>query len=419
MSAVDAMQVREKGVNLPGYAIFGGMLAMAGLPIYIHAPKFYGDTYGVSLAAIGAVLLVLRLIDMVQDPFFGWLSSRYSNARAMLVAGGGALMAISMLGLFAVTPPIAPIAWFALTLTGLFSGYSLLVINFYSQGVHTGAAMGPSGHVRLASWRETGTLLGVCLAAAMPTLLMDATDQPFAGFAGVFAAICFIAILVMRNAWVGSPDTAAPTGLREILGDGLARRLLLIALLNALPVAVSSTLFLYFVELRLGAEEWWQGALLILFFLCAAASAPLWGALAARIGAKAALLIAMVLAIAAFAYAAFLGQGQVIAFAVICAASGAAMGADLTLLPAIFSRHMARIAPEAGQGFGLWSFVNKFTLAVAAVAVLPALDAAGLQADGGPDADALRLLSILYALVPCALKLFAIALLATTDLKER
>jgi glycoside/pentoside/hexuronide:cation symporter, GPH family len=26
---------------------------MAGLPIYIHAPKFYVDEYGVSLAALG------------------------------------------------------------------------------------------------------------------------------------------------------------------------------------------------------------------------------------------------------------------------------------------------------------------------------------------------------------------------------
>ena len=418
MSVADALPQDRAGVNLPGYALFGGMLAMAGLPIYIHAPKFYGDTYGVSLAAIGAVLLVLRLLDMGQDPFFGWLSTRFASARSVLVAAGGGLMALSMLGLFAVTPPIAPIAWFALTLTGLFSGYSLLVINFYAQGVQTGAGMGQGGHVRLASWRETGTLLGVCIAAAMPTVLMSVTDQPFAGFAAVFAAICLLSVFVMRGAWQGAPDTSHPVGFRAILSDGLARRLLLIALLNALPVAVSSTLFLYFVELRLGALGW-EGALLILFFLAAAASAPAWGWLARRIGTKSALLIAMVLAIVAFAYAGFLVEGQIIAFAVICLASGAAMGADLTLLPAIFSRHMAEIAPEAGQGFGLWSFVNKLTLAVAAVAVLPALDAAGLQADGGPDATALWLLSVFYALVPCALKLFAIALLATTDLKER
>ncbi|NNF72918.1 MAG: sugar:cation symporter, partial [Rhodobacteraceae bacterium] len=37
--------------RLPAYALFAAMLAMAGLPIYIHAPKFYVDEYGVSLAA--------------------------------------------------------------------------------------------------------------------------------------------------------------------------------------------------------------------------------------------------------------------------------------------------------------------------------------------------------------------------------
>ena len=52
--------------NLAPFALFGAVLAAAGLPIYIHAPKFYVDTYGVSLAALGAVLFALRLIDVVQ-----------------------------------------------------------------------------------------------------------------------------------------------------------------------------------------------------------------------------------------------------------------------------------------------------------------------------------------------------------------
>jgi GPH family glycoside/pentoside/hexuronide:cation symporter len=61
---------------LPGYALFAAMLASAGLPIYIHAPKFFVDQYGVSLAALGTVLFLLRLFDFVQDPVLGWLSSR-------------------------------------------------------------------------------------------------------------------------------------------------------------------------------------------------------------------------------------------------------------------------------------------------------------------------------------------------------
>jgi len=51
---------------LPSYALFAAMLASAGLPIYIHAPKVYADQFGVSLAALGAVLFGLRLIDLVQ-----------------------------------------------------------------------------------------------------------------------------------------------------------------------------------------------------------------------------------------------------------------------------------------------------------------------------------------------------------------
>ena len=41
---------------LAPYAIFAATLAAAGLPIYIHAPKFFVDEYGVSLASLSGVL---------------------------------------------------------------------------------------------------------------------------------------------------------------------------------------------------------------------------------------------------------------------------------------------------------------------------------------------------------------------------
>ena len=108
--------------RLPSYALFAGMLAMAGLPIYIHAPKFYVDEYGVSLAALGAVLFGLRLFDFVQDPVLGWLSERGRAVRGVSVALAIAVMALAMLGLFAFEPPISPILWFAVTLTAMFIG---------------------------------------------------------------------------------------------------------------------------------------------------------------------------------------------------------------------------------------------------------------------------------------------------------
>jgi GPH family glycoside/pentoside/hexuronide:cation symporter len=151
----------------------------------------------------------------------------------------------------------------------------------------------------------------------------------------------------------------------------------------------------------------------------AALAAPFWGWVAERYGAKQVLLIAMILSIVAFAAAATLGSGDIWAFGLICIASGAALGADMTLLPALFARRMEQTSPGASEGFGLWSFVSKFTLALATVALLPVLQAGGFQAGHENSGEALRLLSLLYGALPCLLKLVAIALLATTDLKER
>ena len=407
---------QSRANRLPAYALFAALLAAAGLPIYIHAPKFYVDEYGVSLAALGAVLFGLRLLDVVQDPLLGRLSERLRHHRTAAVGVGVAVMAVSMLGLFAVAPPISPLIWFALMLTLVFSAFSFLTINFYAQGVVKAGVLTGSGHLRLARWRETGALLGVCLAAIAPVALGAVMGTPFAGFAVGFALVAMLALVAMRPEW-GSAHTVQSGGFGVVLGDPLARRLLIIALLNAAPVAVSSTLFLFFVESRLDAPGM-EGPLLLVFFLSAALAAPFWGKLAEQYGPRRVLIGAMVLAIIAFGFAITLDAGDVALFAVICLVSGAALGADLTLLPAMFATRMAEIAPSASEGFGLWSFVSKFTLALAAAVLLPALDAAGFRAGTENPEDALMLLSLLYAGVPCALKVFAIVLLARTDMKE-
>lgn len=398
--------------NLSAYALFAALLSAAGLPIYIHAPKFYVDEYGVSLAALGAVLFGLRLIDVVQDPLLGKLSEKLRHKRGVAVAIGAAVMALAMIGLFAVAPPVQPILWFGAMLTLVFSGFSFLTISFYAQGVAKADRMGRAGHLTLARWRETGALLGVCVAAVAPVALGAVMGAPFAGFAVGFCGLALLSVLAMRDEW-HSGGTPPASGFRPVLADPIARKLLVIALLNAAPVAVSSTLFLFYVEIALEAPGW-EGALLLLFFLSAAGAAPVWGRLAERFDPKPVLLCAMGLGIVAFGGAILLGPGDVLLFALVCVGSGAVLGADLTLLPAMFAARLAKISPSAAEGFGLWAFVSKFTLAFAAVALLPALEGAGLQtgAQVNPP-EAVRLLVLFYAAVPCVLKLAAIAVLAT------
>ncbi len=403
--------------GLAPWSAFAALIAAAGLPIYIHAPKFYVDSYGVSLAALGGVLFALRLIDVVQDPLLGWIADLGRAQRRGMVASAATLMAVAMVALFAVPPPIAPLAWFALTLGVLFTAFSFLTIAFYAEGVTKAEGLGAGGHVRLAGWRETGSLIGISIASVAPVALAALTGRPFAAFALGFAALAVIATIAMRHEWAG---VAAPrSDFRIALRNGMTRRLLLLALVNSAPVAVTSTLFLFFVESRLQAPGW-EGPLLLLFFLAAAVSAPIWSRAAVRFGARRSLLAGMVLAIVTFGFATTLGAGDTAAFAVICVASGAALGGDMTLLPAMFARHLSETTPEAGPAtaFGLWSFVSKLSLALAAATLLPLLQLQGFQPGAVNTDTALTTLSLLYAALPCALKLLAIALLAMTPVPE-
>ena len=402
--------------RLPAYTAFAAVLSGAGLPIYIYAPKYYADTFGVSLSALGAVLFGLRLIDVVQDPVLGWISERLTAGKKLIITLTAFVLALSMIGLFAVVPPIDPIWWFGLTVTGLFSAFSFLTINFYAQGVSK-VGDAPEGHVRLAAWRESGALLGVCIAAVVPTVLIGVVASPFATFAFGFAGFTIVAAIFMWPEWQ-EPVQQEPSQIWQIVADRPARKLLVLALVNAMPLAVSSTLFLFFVEGRLGAVGW-EGPLLVLFFLAAAISSPLWSILARRFGDRRVLLIAMVLAVVSFGYTLTLSTGDVILFAIVCVLSGATIGADLTLLPAMFAKRMAVISPNGGQGFGLWNLVNKFTLAFAAVVLLPLLERSGFEAGTTslPD-EALTTLTVLYALVPSILKLVAIMLLFITKLED-
>ena len=402
--------------RLWAYALFAGALSSAGVPLYLYAPKFYFDNYGVGLATLGVALFCLRLLDVVQDPLLGRLSTVFSSRRPAIVCVAAFVLSSAMIGLFAVEPPVAPLLWFVLMLTLVFSAFSFLTINFYAQGVAKAKRLGPAGHLRLARWRETGGLIGICVASAAPAVFATFSSMPFAMFAGVFSALTCTAALAMAGQW-DRDIIRQPRAFVGVLRDHSARQILLLGLVNAAPVAVTSTLFLFYVESRLTAPEA-AGPLLLLFFISAALAAPLWTFLAERFGLKRVMRAAMALAIFSLFWVLFLNSGDVIAFAIICVLSGAAVGADMTLIPAIFAQRIAHIGASTTDGFGLWSFVSKFSLALAAVILLPSLELAGFRPGQENSSTALSVLTWTYALVPCGLKLLAIAVLQRTDLRQ-
>ena len=91
----------------------------------------------------------------------------------------------------------------------------------------------------------------------------------------------------------------------------------------------------------------------------------------------------------------------------------------MVLLPALFARRLADLRDASESfAFGLWSFVSKLCLAFAAALLLPALQAAGFSSGGVSAPAALTLLALLYAALPCALKLLSLGLLWSLPLEK-
>ena len=158
----------------------------------------------------------------------------------------------------------------------------------------------------------------------------------------------------------------------------------------------------------------------MLYFFSAACALPLWVALAMRIGEASAWLISMLMAIAIFAWAFTLAPGALIGFALICMFSGAALGADLALPPALLAGAIGLAGHEGqreGAYFGAWSWVTKMNLAMAAGIALPMLELLGYT-PGNTNATGSEALGIAYALVPCGLKCIAALLLWRAPFKN-
>ena len=397
-------------MHFPRVSLYALMLAAAGIPLYIHFPRFASVELGIGLGAIGTILLTIRLIDLVQDPLIGWAIDRWPGAQG-LFAGTAALgLAIGFPLLFTAQPGPYIVPQLVAILVLLFSAYSLGMILLYGRSATLAVAPTQSALMTLAAYREAGMLTGVVIAAIAPAILvhLGAPRQGYDAFGLFLGALSVGVALITIPIWRRPPvlgEQFSLTGLRQ----AGALRLLVLALVNSLPVAITSTLFLFFVEDRLQLSGM-AGPMLILFFISAGLSVPLWTRLSQSTGAKGTLLIAMPLAILGFVGAAFLGPGQQIGFAMICLASGAALGADMVILPAMFSLALTQSGLRASLAFGIWSFAGKLGLALAAFAVLPLLEFSGFKPGVTNTADALHVLNITYAVIPCILKLCAVAL---------
>ena len=381
----------HSSARLAAYGFLGLPLAMAALPIYVHVPKFYADTLGLSLAGVGC------------DPAGGARPRRRAGSAPRMVERPQALPAAAPAGpssapacrssssgwralQSAFAGPGALERWLVANLMVVYTAFSLVTVSYQAHGAEISDDI--AERTRVTAWREGFALVGVFLAAALPEILKASAGERegFARFSLVFAPLAIVAAAVTVR---GSPPAHArvpPAGAAFAafalpFRNARFRRLLAVFVLNGIAAAIPATLVLFFIEDVVRRPDL-AAAFLVAYFAAGAPGCrcgPGFRGASARGGPGSS---AMILSIAAFVWAFFLGPGSVAAYLAICVMSGVGLGADLALPPSLLA-DVIDVDEREGRGrnegayFGLWSLVTKLNLALAAGIALPLLQGFG------------------------------------------
>jgi len=409
---------------------YGGIalpLAFAGLPLYIHAPDLYTRHFGLGIGLIGIILLAVRLFDAIQDPIIGFLSDKFSQHRLAIIYIGAMLMGTGMLGLFSFPAENNFTAlWFAINIILATTGFSILSINLNMIGGFW--VNDKTQRTRITATRESLSLLGLLLAAAFPSVVSQfVSDQIAYSHLAVTFTVLLIISLWLFQSFLSGLDTKHPikqgyantkwSFLSILIGQ--QRPYFIICFLSYLAAAIPAVLVLFFIRDYL-QEESWTPLFLIAYFLSGSALMPVWYRLSKKVGKQQAWLISMLLAVLTFIWAFSLEPHDTVSYTLICLLSGCALGADLALPPSILADKVEHQGDqqEGSQHFAVLALIPKVALAVASGCTFLILELLSFVPGTNNSPVALSGLVLLYAIVPCLIKLLS-AFLLWSDIKRQ
>lgn len=317
------------------------------IPMALYAPAFLTQHVGLSLVAVGHIMLLARLWDMINDPIMGLLTdathTRIGRRRPWIIAGA----------------PLVALATWQLYFAA--SGTDFMTVLLWAVALNTGWTMIIVAHgawgVEISSdYDERSRIFGfkmLAVAAALPIFSLGPAileRQAGASIADQMRLMGWIVIvgLPLAIAWLLSitPEPAgAPS--RVSLGKVIDAYLVVFrrhdfAIISAvyffvgLADALGSAIYLFLVRDGLGLPNW-AATFLVVQALFGFVSIPLWYWISRKTDKRRALLGVLGSQIALAPIPLLLPAGEVGAFAAFTAAKGLIWGAEYMLLRAIVS----------------------------------------------------------------------------------
>jgi GPH family glycoside/pentoside/hexuronide:cation symporter len=379
--------------------------------------KYATDVLLLPPVAVGVLFAIAKLWDAASNPLVGSWSdrtrSRHGRRRPFLL-GSLPLLVAGFVMLWRPPETIGGatlLVWAAIALFVFHTAFALYTIPH----IALGAELSPDSHerTRLFGARQIGFTAGMLLAFAAIQVAMNAgtpraTTASLAVPASLVAAVLLaITPLIVREPTHGaSGGESLAGGLRDVMANRPARRLLLVWFIESFGVGATGTMAPYVAEYVLRRPDV-VGTIPAAYVLAGIGSIPIWVRVSRTAGRRDTWLVAMVLAAVAFGGMLFVGPGDLALLIGLLLVAGCAMGCGNVLAASLMADLIDVDARETGERKeGVYSaammFAMKIGISLATAASGIVLGVAGFVPNAEQSAQSLLGIRVLFAGLPCA-----------------
>ncbi len=408
-------------------AAFGpGLLSM---PLTAYVPQIYAREFGINLAAIGGVIVALRVLDAVTDQLIGYLSdrtrSRWGARKPWLVVGGGLALVAAY---FLLEPPGAVGLLYLVAWKALYDlAYTMMEINHQCWGAELSSDYAMRSRISgfKAIAKQVGSLSNYLLPILVAGLGLVATSAyTLEMLHYIFlAALIIFPITIAMSLWRAPSGTDLPTRPPSLIGflksvrtNGPLWLYIASFTLAGMGLGALQIIFTFYDGyLRLGA---WYPYLMTVFAFTMACTMPMWIWLAGRMGKHRAYVVAVIVSSLAmqgywFVDVDTMPMEHILAMSfVIVFFIGAGSSAILVISPAILADvadygRLKTGEQRTGGYFAFYMLTNKIAMALGAGGAYVLLDLFGYDARAGAVNDGMAAFGMLFtiALLPAILKI--------------